>query len=230
MKKIGIIVAMDMELELLKNTMEISSKNTVGGSIYYEGNLGGHSIVLVCCGVGKVNAAVCATIMCNHFGVSCMINSGVAGGIAGYLIPFDIVISTEYVAHDVTPRISETYFPNIWVYPSDSHLSDLAFVTCKKLGLDRVFLGRIATGDIYVESSRDKGIIKEKTSPLCVEMEGQSIAQVCHIFAVPFVAVRSISDSSDGNSNMDFNMFAEKASIIASKIVIQVITDMPSDQ
>ena len=230
MKKIGIIVAMDMELSLLKQTMKISAEQLIGGSTYYEGELSNCPAVVVCCGVGKVNAAVCTTVLCNHFGVTHVVNSGVAGGIDDQILPCDVVISTELVAHDVTPRISAAYFPNTWVYRCDEHLVDLAYHACKHAGVARVFKGRIATGDIYVDHADDKLSIKLRTNPLCVEMEGQAIAQVCHIFKIPFVAVRSISDSSDDNSNFDFEKFAESASKIAAEIVIETAKNLISNQ
>lgn len=226
MNTIGIIVAMSEELQLLRKKMDQVTEVKTGGCIYYQGVIGTHKIVLVCCGVGKVNAAVCATILCTQFHVAYVINSGVAGGAAKDIKPFDIVLSSEFVAHDVNPRISETYFPNLWIYPSDKNLLKTAVEACRHLHIDRSFIGRIATGDIYVESDTVKEDIIQRTHPLCVEMEGQAIAQVCHIFNCPFLAIRCISDSADDNSNLDFAAFVQEASDHSASIVLDMIDQM----
>lgn len=223
--KIGIIAAMDVEAARYLEIMENLKTENIGKMEFSIGNIGEHEIVLARCGVGKVNAAATATVLCSHFNVDCVINSGIAGGMDDRIKPFDIVIASELVAHDTNPRISEDYFPFAFVYKTDEKLRDMVIESMKARDINNYFVGRIATGDMFIEDSVAKADIKARTNPLCVEMEGQAIAQACYIFDTPFLGFRTISDSGDDDTNTDYDNFFEKAANQSADLVIGFLKD-----
>lgn len=223
MEKTGLIGAMDEEIRILKEKMtEITSVKRAKNE-FYTGKLGKKEIVLVKCGIGKVNAALCAQTLISEFGVTRIINTGIAGGLDKKLALFDFVISSDAVQHDfdvtafgypptVIPRMDTSLFP------ADGELIKTAQKAFEKSDFSvKLWVGRIASGDQFIADEASKNHIAQICGkPLCVEMEGAAIAQVCHVNGIRFVIVRCISDMADDKTET-FN--EEKGGLLSAQLV-----------
>lgn len=228
-KVIGIIGAMSEEVEILRGKMEIENTKKIAGMEFYQGTLDGENIVLVQSGIGKVNAAACAQILADHFGVDYLINSGVAGGLNPDVKVGDIVISTDAVQHDVDitalgeePGVISRMETS--VFTADEKLVQLAEESAKTLSEDiHVFKGRIASGDQFIASNEQREKIATTFAPYAVEMEGAAIAHVAQLNNIPFVIIRAISDDANGESNVTYVDFVKVAAENASQMMEQMI-------
>lgn len=226
--KIGIIGAMKEEVVQLKEKMKIENIINIGGYEFYKGNLYDKNVVLVECGIGKVNAAICSTILINTFEVDKLLFTGVAGALNPNIEIGDIVIATDLVEHDfdvtsfgyeygVIPRMKNSNFK------SDIKLVELAKSSAiEKFGKDKVWTGRIVSGDQFVASLDKIKWLREKFNGECTEMEGASVAHVCEILKKPFVIIRSISDKANKDACTNFDDFV-KIAAENSKIIIEGI-------
>lgn len=225
----GIIGAMDYETELLKNHMLVEKTETIAGLEFATGILGGHHVVVVTCGIGKVNAALCTQIMITTFNVTQVINTGVAGAIADHLNVGDIVISTDLIQHDVDAtgfgyELGEIPRLKPWVFKADARLINRAYVaaTAEVKG-HQIYKGRIVSGDQFISSMEAKTHLEAVFKPHAAEMEGAAIAQVCQLNAVPFVVIRAMSDKADGSAHVSFESFSREAALHSSQIVMHMI-------
>lgn len=213
MAKIGVIGAMDIEVEQLKGDLVGREDQRWMGMDVSEGTLEGVPACVVCCGVGKVNAAVCAHALIEHFGADMIINTGVAGSLDERLGIGDIVVSTDAVHHDMDVRAlgfapGEVPGMDTSVFLADETLRQIAMRAVGEAVTDvRVFEGRIASGDQFVGSAEQKDRIVSQFGALCTEMEGAAIAHACYLAHVPFVIIRSISDNADGSADVDYPTF-----------------------
>ena len=225
---IGIIGAMDEEVTLLKEKMEIEECRKIIGLDFYKGKLHNTDIVVVKCGIGKVNAAVCTQALICNFDIEKIINTGVAGAVFGELKIGDIVISSDAVEHDmdttafgdapgVIPRMDESFFK------ADKMLIDLAVKAGEALEGHKVFTGPVASGDRFVSTMEEKNKIWSHFKAYCAEMEGGAVAHVCYLNKIPFVIIRSISDKADEKADMSYEEFlhiaAKNSSIILENML-----------
>ncbi len=231
MKTIGIIGAMDEEIALIKQRLDIVSAKKIIGNDFYMGKMHGHSVVLTRCGIGKVNAAICTQVLIDMYGVDYIINTGVAGAISSQLKVGDVVVSDDIVHHDmdctqfgyelgVIPRMQESYFK------ADVELINLAKQTCSEVVAatnNKAYVGRIASGDQFIASSEQKERISKNFGAFCAEMESAAIAQTAFLNKVPFVIVRAISDNANAEATMSFDEFVEFAAKNASDVVEQMV-------
>ncbi len=204
MEKIGIIGAMESEVRELAASIQNKECVQVSNLSFYCGLLGGKNVVIVKSGIGKVNAALCAQLLVIKFGVTKIINTGIAGALGQGLGVFDFVVSTAAVYHDFdttafgykkgqVPGLPESFI-------ADEALADLAikaFETTEFAQQHKIVKGLIASGDQFISDSKVKKIIKADFAPACVEMEGAAIAHACSLNKVPFVIVRCLSDMAD---------------------------------
>lgn len=231
--KVGILGAMDLEVSSLCDKLERTIVKSIAGNEYHAGQLNGVSVVVVKCGVGKVNAAVSTQAMIDHFDVDLIINTGVAGSLCNSLNINDIVISTDLVQHDFdTTNAGESELGLISgfdtvefsVYES---LYNLAVETGKNIFNDiNIYKGRIATGDQFISSKESKDKIVKQFGAVCTEMEGCAIAQCCYLNNMPFLVIRSISDKADNSAHVDFFEFVKKAALQSSKLVEQLVVEL----
>lgn len=216
MTKLGIIGAMEIEVAILKGKLENARITKIGPMEFFEGKLSGCEVVIVMCGVGKVHAAMCTQVLCGHFGVSHIVNTGVAGSLDARLDIGDVLVSRDAVQHDMdvhhlgydvgrVPGLDTTAFA------ADEQLMKLAFEVSEELRPGHTRLGRVATGDQFVCSDEQKAKIIADTGANCTEMEGASIAQVAYVNHVPFVILRAISDKADGSAELDYPTFEKMA-------------------
>lgn len=224
MVKVGIIGAMEVEVSYLKSIMQNARASEKASLHFFEGVIQGVNVVVVQSGIGKVNAAMCATILCGQFGVTHLINTGVAGGLQDGLAIFDTVVSTDAMYHDFDTT-EFGYAPctvpgmKTSIFEADKTLIDFAtraFAKTEFASQKKIVTGRVASGDVFVNSSELKSSIKKLCNPSCVEMEGAAVAHVCYLHAVPFVVIRCISDMAE---NTDEVYQEEKAAKISSQIV-----------
>jgi adenosylhomocysteine nucleosidase len=222
---------MEVEIRHILTQMENAKITRLGGIDFHRGLLADKPIVLALCGVGKVNAAHAASMMTTHFEIDCMINVGVAGGIGPNIGIGDVVISSRLVQHDFDISASGSGYlagqmpgNDDLFWQADKSLADAAKAAAAEvLASNRVHLGPVATGDQFINQSEVKAKIWDLFAPLCVEMEGAAMAQICAIAGTPFVAIRAISDKADGEAHEDFPTFVEEMASISSAIVIKML-------
>ena len=231
---IGIIGAMSIEVEGLLEKMNIDDIVTIGGMVFYTGEIAGKKAVAARCGVGKVHAAMCAQTMITSFPVTAVLNLGVAGAIDNVLNIGDVVISEDLVHHDMTTGtaggpVGQVPGLDVLAFTADDKLAKSAIYAYNAVfegSTGKVHHGRIATGDQFIDIAERKQWISENFRALCVEMEGAAIGQVCYLNKIPFVAIRAISDKADGSAEMDFLEFVAQAAENSSKIVVQMMGDI----
>ena len=217
---IGIIVAEEKELNAVKNEIINIEEINIYEKIFYKGLIESKEVVVVKSNVGKVNSARVCQILIDKFNPSLVINVGTAGSVNNKLEIGDVVVADRLYQYDfdVTPfgrKIGE--IENIGEYINvDKKLLSLFD------GLD-VIIGRIASGDKFIVNIEEKNNICEIFNALCIEMEGASIAQVCHLDSVPFIVIRSITDKQDGSSKVDFEVFLESSSKKAAQILKELL-------
>ena len=210
--KLGIIGAMRQEIETLLAAMTEREEEERGGSTYYSGLLRGLPVVVVQCGVGKVNAALSAQILCDCFGVTHLVNTGIAGSLNPKLDIGDLVVSTDAIYHDFdcTPfGYPPCRVPGMDAdaFPADRSLMELALSAAEAVNPGHCALGRIASGDQFIASPERKDRIVSLTGAVCTEMEGAAIAHAACRNGVPFVILRAISDKADDSAQMDYPTF-----------------------
>ena len=218
MNKLGIIGAMTVEVDIIKENLTDMHCTERAGIEFCEGKLKGLPVVVAQCGVGKVNAAMCVQIMCDCFGVTHIVNTGVAGSLSNALDIGDFVVSKNAIYHDFTCQaINPAYIvgqvPGLPVrfFEADEALRNAAFAAAEKIYPGHTRIGTVASGDQFVSDKTVKNQIVENTGALCTEMEGASIAHTAWRNAVPFVIIRAISDKADDSAQMDYPTFEAMA-------------------
>ena len=212
MNKLGIIGAMEQEVETLQKQLQDVKITQKAGSTFYEGVLEGMPVVVVQCGIGTVNAALCVQMLCDCFGVTHLVNTGIAGSLCADLDIGDLVISTDAMYHDfdcVNFGYPMGKVPGMDVisFPADKTMIDYAFAAAETVNPGHTKKGRIASGDQFVAEKALKDKIIANTQGLCTEMEGAAIAQTAYRNQVPFVILRAISDKADNSASMDYPTF-----------------------
>ncbi|MBQ6380228.1 MAG: 5'-methylthioadenosine/adenosylhomocysteine nucleosidase [Clostridia bacterium] len=222
---IGIIGAMDVEVNTLKKAANITDTTKVAEMEFCEGTLGEKNVVIVKCGMGKVNAGICAHTLINDFGCTKIINTGVAGSLDNQIDIGDIVVSVDAVQHDfdVEPigfQKGEIPYTGLYAFPADEALRTAAVKAVKESAPDvQVFEGRICSGDQFISTKQQKETITKNFGGMCCEMEGAAIAQTCHLNNTPYVVIRAISDKEDETQVMEYQEFEAKAAAHCAKIV-----------
>lgn len=228
MKKVGIIFAMNEELLELKKLLKVEKEYNIFDLTFYETSINDVYIVMVQSGVGKVNAARCTQILIDNIKVDYIFNIGVAGGISDKLNVGDIIIGEKLVQHDfdITAFNHEKgYIPGVGVYiDSDEYLVKLS----KSVSFDNlnIISGVIASGDIFCTDYMMGKKINNKFNALCVEMEGASIAQVCYLSHIPFLVLRSISDTPNNNNVITYEEFLEDSSKKIANVMLEILNKL----
>ena len=232
MKKIGIIGAMELEVEELKSKLTSPIVTTKAGMSFYEGTLNDVPVVVVKCGIGKVNAALCVQILIDLYNVTNIINTGVAGSLNAKLDIGDILISKEALHHDMDVTIfgyqpGEVPQMGVREFPADEKMIQAAKNACDTLG-DNVhaIIGRVVSGDQFISDKAVKNRLIEVFQGDCAEMEGASIAHGAYLNKIPFVIIRAISDKADDSAEMDYPTFEKAAAAHCAKIVTQMVAEL----
>ena len=230
--KIGIIGAMEVEVATLKSNMTV--KNTVkkASMEFYEGTIGNTEVVVVRSGIGKVNAGICVQILIDLFGVTHVINTGIAGSLNADINIGDIVLSTDACYHDVDVTVfgyKKGEIPQIGAatFEADKALREKAKASIKKAAPDiGVFEGRVCSGDQFISSAEVKDAIIKEHGGLCTEMEGAAIAQASYLNNTHFLIIRAISDKADGGAEVDYPTYEAKAAKDCAAIVMEIIAEL----
>ncbi len=220
---IGIIGAMDIEVESIKALLTDKRQENISGVCFVCGKLSGTDVVIAKCGVGKVFAALCAEAMILKFAPEMIINIGVAGGLDKSLSIGDIVVADSVVQHDMDTSplgdplglLSDI---NIIDIPADEKISAVLKASAESLGLV-CMTGKIASGDQFVASSEKKKFITDTFGAKSCEMEGAAIGHVCYVNKIPFGVLRAMSDGADDGAKMDFPTFAKLAAVNSTNVI-----------
>ena len=229
-EKIGIIGAMEEEVNSLKEGLSDSKTTTIAGMEFCEGKLDGEDVVIVQCGIGKVNAGICANTLINDFGSTRVINTGVAGSLDKQIDIGDIVVSVDACQHDFTAEAigfkkGEIPYTGLSAFPADETMRKEAVEAVHEAAPDvQVFEGRVCTGDQFISSKEQKETILADFGGMCCEMEGGAIAQACYLNDTPFVIIRAISDKADDSEEMNYELFKKDAAEHCASVVRYMIT------
>ena len=229
---IGIIGATNNEVITIKEALTDMEVTKIAEMEFCEGKLNDKNVVVVQCGMGKVNAGICAQILISTFNCSKIINTGVAGSLDNRLDIGDLVISIDAVQHDFTVEAigfekGEIPYTGRYAFPADEQMRKEAIKAQKEVAPNIKSLeGRICSGDQFISETEQKQKIIEDYGAMCCEMEGGAIAQVCYLNSVPFVIIRAVSDKADGSSSMEYSIFEEEASKNCARIVQYMVENM----
>ena len=228
---IGLIGAMQVEMEQLLSQLTESKTHTIGTMKFYTGKLYNHDAVLAICGPGKINAALCAQAMILTFKPDWVMNLGVAGAISSKLTIGDMVIATGAVQHDMDTSglgdpVGLISGINQITLPCDEELRAHINAAASKLQHLRTFEGLVATGDQFIANGARKDWIAEHFDALCCEMEGGAVAHACYMHGVKCAVIRSISDQADGNADMDYPHFVQLAAAHSAELVKTLLESM----
>ena len=224
----GIIGAMRVEVDALKEKMENIVCEVVSGVEFCRGTLGGHEVVVAQCGVGKVFAALCAQTMILRYGVKRIINTGVAGTLSEKLSVLDVAVASAVVQHDMDTSplgdpVGLISGINVVEIGASKPLSDTIARAARELG-KTVEQGVIASGDQFINSAEKKAWIVGQFGAIACEMEGAAIGHVCYVNGVDFAVLRTISDNASGEADMEFPEMARRAAEGAQAIVLRTLS------
>ena len=232
MNKIGIIGAMELEVEELKSKLVAAKKSEKAGMTFFEGKLNDKDVVIVQSGIGKVNAAACTQILSDIYGVDGVINTGVAGSLRAEINIGDIVVSTDAVEHDmdvtplgyekgIIPQMKTSFFE------ADKTMIEKAVETCKRVNPDiEVYTGRVVSGDQFISDNGVKDNLIKLFKGSCAEMEGAAIAHTAYLNELAYVVIRAISDKADGSAQMDYPEFERQAAKHSAKLVEGLVAEL----
>ena len=221
--KLGIIGAMDVEVATLKEQMAGLETAKIAGMEFCTGRLEDLDVVVVQCGVGKVNAAMCAQILCSVYGVTHLVNTGIAGSLCAELDIADMVVSTDAMYHDVDVQVfgypvGQVPGMDVVAFPADEQLRAFAFAAAEAVNPGHTRSGRVASGDQFVSRKEQKQKIIADSAAVCTEMEGAAIAHTAYRNGVPFVILRAISDKADDSAEMDYPTFERLAAYRCAEV------------
>ena len=220
---------MELEVEALKEQMDVKNIVEKASMKFYEGTLRGKDVVIVQCGIGKVNAGICVQILADLFQVDAVINTGVAGSLRAEINIGDIVVSTDACEHDmdvtalgykqgIIPQMKESFFK------ADRQLVEAAIEVCREVNPDiNVYEGRVLSGDQFISGEEIKNKLIDLFDGFCTEMEGAAIAHAAFLNEIPYVVIRAISDKADGSAHMDYPEFERAAAAHSAKLVENLV-------
>lgn len=228
--RIGIIGAMSEEVQGIKKLMTDIEEEKIGTLTFYTGVMHDKDIVLLETGIGKVNAAIGATLMIEAFDVEEIIFTGVAGGINEELDLGDVVISRDLIQHDfdtsafgdklgMIPRMDNS------IFKADDELIELAVNAGKKLK-GKVIVGRVLSGDQFIASPEKIAFLKKEFNGDCTEMEGAAVGHVCQVLDIPFVVIRTMSDKANSDAHTDYATFMRIAADNSVTLVNEMLSNI----
>ncbi|WP_031556644.1 5'-methylthioadenosine/adenosylhomocysteine nucleosidase [Lachnospira multipara] len=229
---IGIIGAMDEEVEQIIAAMDIEREEAKASMNFRAGKLNGKDVVVVRSGIGKCNAAACTQILVDDFKADYIINTGIAGSLRPEIDIADIVISDDVLHHDVDVtgfgyELGQVPRMDTLAFKADERLVKLAKeAIAKVLPEIKGHVGRIVSGDQFISDRDTKDRIESTFKGYCTEMEGASIAHVSHINNVPFVILRAISDKADDSATMDYPEFEKQAIANSVKLIKELVANI----
>ena len=224
---IGILCALDAEVSKLYELIENSVTEEMYGFTFSAGTLQGKNVVVAKCGVGKVNAAICAQTMIMKYSPELIINSGVSGSLTPELNICDIAVGADVVEHDIdttdfgdpyglVPTINKVYLP------CDENITNIICEAAKALGINAL-PARIASGDQFISNAEKKKWLVDTFGAKSCEMESGAIAHTCCNAGVKCAVIRAISDSTDGEHQMEFSLFLQVAADNSIRVLLETL-------
>lgn len=225
---IGIIGAMEVEVQALKDLMDNAELKEISSVVFYRGKINGIDTVVAVAGVGKVNAAVCAQTMILEYSPDYIINTGVAGGLSEELKIGDAAVADKVAEHDMdtSPLGDELGFItgiNKVYMQCDEYISGLMYDAAKSVDGINTVRGTIASGDQFIASEEQRRFIKKNFNAVAAEMEGAAIGHVCTMNNVKFGVLRAISDGANSDSTIDFPTFTKMAVKNTVEIIVKML-------
>lgn len=229
---LGIIGAMDIEVDKIKEQLEDVRIEQKAGMKFFSGKWHGKEAVVVRSGIGKVNAGICAQILADTYQTDYILNTGIAGSLKNEINIGDVVLSTDALQHDmdatgfgyplgVIPQMDNSDFI------ADEKLRKLAEECCREVCPDiHTFAGRVVSGDQFVSDKEKKKWLTENFQAYCTEMEGAAIAQAAYLNQIPFLIIRAISDKADDSATMDYPTFEAIAVENSVKLLSAMVEKM----
>lgn len=220
-KFIGIIGAMDIEVDGIVSSMTDVNEKTISGIKFYSGKLNDKDVVVAKCGIGKVFAAICAQTMILEYNPVVIINSGVAGSLTKDLGVLNVAIANNVVQHDMDtsplgdPRGLVSGI-NVIYFDANTNVVN-TLVKSTQMQSCKYLCGTIASGDKFMSIPGEKNALNKEFNAIACEMEGGAIGHTCYVNNVPFGIIRAISDGE--GAEMDYLTFAEKAAKQSIEIV-----------
>lgn len=229
--KVGIICAGDSELEPFLNHIHNCHITEKAMLKFYEGEINNIPVVVLYSGVCKVNAAVAAQILIDSYSVDIIISAGTAGGMEKTIKIFDTVISTQLAYHDVADDILVEFHP--WLPSIYFNADEKLLAAAKKIVQNQavnhpVIFGKMVTGESFIDKNM-REIINKKYAPLSVDMESASIAHVCYVNNIPFISIRTITDTASHSGVENFEQNCDKASVISKDIVLALLEELKNN-
>ena len=226
--KFGIIAAMEEELKTLLQALEDKKEVVVLGKAYYQGRIGQHEVVLVQSGIGKVMSAMSVAILAETFKVDAIINTGSAGAVSEGLAIGDVVIADRLVYHDVDVTAFGYAYGQMagqeLYYQAEQTLVASLQTVLNQQGIHN-HVGLIATGDSFIAGQEKVDVIKEHfPEVLAVEMEGAAVAQAAQAAGKPFLVIRAMSDTAQGDANITFDEFVVEAGKRSANTLLTLLT------
>lgn len=226
MKK-GILGAMPEEVAPILEVIKDYETATYGKNNYYLGSLNGCDVVVAYSKIGKVNSTITAMSMCEHFGVTAILFSGVAGSLSQNLKIGDIVLANRCAQYDLDITIFGHplgYVPEGAIFTeNDKQLRELAKKVAKESSIE-LSEGVVVTGDKFMSSLNEKSKIAKHFNAIAIEMEGASVALTCSSLGIPCLIIRTISDNADDGAGNDFDTFVEESSAISAKLICDIVS------
>ena len=225
---IGIIGAMEVEVQALKDLMDNAELKEISSVVFYRGKINGIDTVVAVAGVGQVNAAVCAQTMILEYSPDYIINTGVAGGLSEELKIGDAAVADKVAEHDMdtSPLGDELGFItgiNKVYMQCDEYISGLIYDAAKSVDGINAVRGTIASGDQFIASEEQRRFIKKNFNAVAAEMEGAAIGHVCTMNNVKFGVLRAISDGANSDSTIDFPTFTKMAVKNTVEIIVKML-------
>lgn len=228
MKKMGIIVAMSTEFDMVANLMESKVEKSINGKVFAEGIIGDKDVILTKSGIGKVNAACSVVEMISNYHPEYIINTGIAGGIDVKTQIMDVVVGQQMVYHDVWCGEGNEYgqvqdLPT--KFKSDNHLYKTAISLDSEIN---IYGGLICSGDKFITDKKELEDIKSKFADgLAVDMESASMAQVCYLYNIPFLSLRIISDTPGVKDHWEqYSNFWDKAPEKSAEVIRKLLKNI----
>lgn len=224
---------MDSEIDTLTARMTDTNEREMAGRVFVNGRLGGRDVVVVKSGIGKVAAAVTAQMLIDCFGVDCLINTGMAGGLDSRLAVKDLVVGAEAVQHDFDLTAfghapgylygEDDATPT--VFRADARLVEAAVKAAAQVlpTPAKALVGRVASGDVFVEDSARKKRLVADFGAAATEMEGAAIAQTAAENGVPFLILRTISDLAEEHAHVSFDELEVYAGQLAGDVTTALL-------
>jgi adenosylhomocysteine nucleosidase len=247
----GILGAMTDEIRVIEAAMTDKATEKVCCVTFITGKIGGRRVALAKSGIGKVNAAITASLLASRYEPREILVSGIAGGLSPDVRPGDIVIAARTVQHDFGAVTEKGFEPktidnlitgerSLGYYAADARLLALAQAVAPNVHLTRIATsegerapairtGTVATGDVFVASAAKKEELRRVFEADAVEMEGAAVAHVCHRFGIPCLVIRSVSDSADAGAKVDMKKFIQTASTNSGALVIELVKRLAAE-